>query len=169
MNNSRSIALLLVCMMYVILGCKKDKPISSSTSKQNKFELIEGQYKVYDTTGVYLYDMSIEHISGIDSLGKNRDSLRFVNFDGQFDFKYWQSDGNIINLPKNYFYIGSHDPIKDKSGNRWKIMGFSDHKHNALINDTIHFWFSKNNIQYYIYDVTPYFGGMCYQTAVKQH
>jgi hypothetical protein len=169
MNSKHLTFTVAIAGLLLFTACKKDKVPIAHPTQPTKWEQISGSYKVYDTLGVYLYDMSIEHVSGLDSNGIFRDSLRFINFDGQFEFAYKQTNANITNLPKNFFYIGSHDPIKDSSNKRWKIMGFSDGVHNALVNDTIKLWFDKNNIKYYINDVTPYFGGMCYQNAVKQH
>jgi hypothetical protein len=165
---SNSINILMIILLWGLFGCEKDHPNKPIISQPSKYEVIKGKYKVYDTLGVYLFDMSIEYSSALDSNGIRRDYLHFKNFDGQFNFKYWQTALDIPNWAKNYFYIGVHDPIVDTANNRWKIMSYNDGVHNALVDDTIKLWYNKNNIKYYINDVTPYFGGMCYQNAVKQ-
>ena len=59
-----------------------------------KWEKIAGHYKVYDTTGVYLYDMDLVHTHNNVT---NRDSIRFENFDGEFTFTAQQIETS--NLP----------------------------------------------------------------------
>jgi hypothetical protein len=169
MNIKQYSALLSgIVFSFTLMGCKKDKtPISSPKPETSKWELISGTYKVYDTTGVYLYDMGIEHYSGLDGNGNRRDTLHFMNFDGQFDF-FQQQSYQPSNWPRNFLSIGSHYPIKDSSDNRWRVTGFHDLVYNVYTNDTIFLWFEKNNILYYIEDVIPYFGNMCYQIAIKQ-
>lgn len=147
-------------------SCTKDKvPLPPEPTK---WEQISGSYKVYDTNGVYLYEMQISHHTGIGSNGKQTDSLKFNNFDDQFVFTEVQSNEVVSNWPKNYFQLGNHNPIKDKQGKRWNIQGLTNSKFNSLVDDTIRLRFNKSNIQYYISDLTPHFSGLLIHVAIKQ-
>jgi hypothetical protein len=148
-----------------ILGsCAKDKVPILEIPEPTKWEKISGNYKVYDTNGVFLYEMSISHAHGNQN---NTDSLIFENLDDKFTFTKWQSPWG--SKPKYYIVIGDHDPIIDKNNDRWHLFQETDYNYNVLINDTIHLRFWKSNILYYIEDVTPYFEGFSEQIAVKQH
>jgi len=151
------------------MSCRKDKVQEPVVEELTKWELIFGDYKVYDTLGEYLYDMEIEHIIGEDENGNRTDSLRFINFDDRFQFTHKQSNANVSNYHKNYFHLGSYDPILDNQGYRWFFSGLTNESYNALINDTIKLRFKKDNIQYYLSDITSYFTCICKQIAVKQH
>ena len=77
--------------MVCILSCKKDivpLPTPVSVPEPTIIEKIVGNYKVFDTLGMFLYDMSISHSSN-SSIGQ--DSLIYNNFDGQFNFSAVQS------------------------------------------------------------------------------
>lgn len=150
-----------------VFSCKKNEPpIIHTPEEVSKFDVIPGKYKVYDTLGEFLYEMEIVFKSGDDSLNvQNPDSLQFINMDGQYDYTYEQSNANITNWPKNYFYLGIFDPLIDTLGNRTFFFGISA----ALINDTIEMKFQKNNIKYYLHDAVPYYACDCKQIAVKQH
>lgn len=148
-------------------SCTKDKvPLPPEPTK---WEQISGSYSVYDTNGVYLYEMQISHHTGIDGNGKQTDSLKFDNFDNDFYFSQFQQSG-FSNWPATHIEIGSHNPIKDKAEKRWKLFsGNLDISVNTLVNDTIILKFSKSNILYYISDLTPYKSWEGKQIAVKQH
>ncbi len=146
------------------LGCKKEKvEMPCPEPLPTKWELISGDYKVYDTLGVYLYDMSISHI-GTNEF--NNDSLKFDSFDGEFTFTVRQA--NFSNYPM-YTTIGFHDNLYDSQGKRWKIASAQYEDYNNFVNDTIRLRFSKTNINYYLLDLVPYYSCDCKQLAVKQH
>lgn len=134
------------------------------TPEPTKWEKIAGHYKVYDTTGVYLYEMNIVHIHVNDQI----DSLRFENFDGEFTFTVKQSSPNPSNYP-NLVSIGFHNPLYDSNSKRWQLGGGAYAYYNSFHNDTIPLKFQKTNINYYISDLTPYYACDCKQIAVKQH
>ena len=93
--------LVIVAGVCFTVACTKDKTAKPTTPpKLTKWEKIAGHYKVYDTTGVYLYDMDLIHIHNDVT---NRDSIRFVNFDGEFSFTTQQEE--FINIPM-YVAIG---------------------------------------------------------------
>jgi len=159
--------LLLSILGFVLLiSCKKDKVPVPVVEEPSKWELIAGDYKVYDTLGTYLYDMKIVHVS--NAADEYDDSLRFENFDGEFTFSQKQSNGTINNYPEFTFDIGIHNPVYDNMSKRWRIFGLTNEVNNALVNDTINLRFEKNNINYYIEDLTPFFQCDCIQVAVKQ-
>lgn len=148
-----------------LFACTKEKvPSVPAPGELSLWEKVNGHYKVYDTTGVYLYDMNIVHIH----VNEQVDSLRFENFDGEFTFTVKQSSPNPINYP-NYVRIGGHDTLYDSNNKRWKLGGAAYYYYNSYHNDTIPFRFQKTNINYYIQDVTPYYACDCKQIAVKQH
>lgn len=147
----------------IFLGCKKDKVQTIPVPEPTKWELISGTYKVYDTVGVYLYDMNIVHVP---SEAENIDSLRFENFDGEFTFTSKQTNA------ANFYWsasIGGHDTLLDSNGKRWKLSGSLYEDYNTFDNDTIRLRFQKTNINYWIEDVVPYYACDCKQIAVKQH
>lgn len=113
--------LILVIFTGVILlfSCSKDKtPNSFTIPSLSLWQKVHGHYKVYDTMGVYLYDMNIVHIHVSDKI----DSLRFENFDGEFTFTVQQSNPNPNNYP-NYISLGYHMSLYDSNHKRWKLGG----------------------------------------------
>lgn len=146
-----------------IFSCTKDKTPIPVTSEPTKWEKIAGHYKVFDTTGVYLYDMDLIHIHNNIT---NRDSIRFEGFDGEFTFTTQQEEP--INLPM-YVRLGGGDTLYDSNNKRWKIASGIFTYYNNWNNDTIPLRFNKTNINYYISDLTPYYACECKQIAVKQH
>ena len=148
----------------VLFACAKEKvPTVPITPEPTKWEKIAGHYKVYDSTGVYLYEMNLVHIHNDAT---NRDSIRFENFDGEFIFTTQQIEAS--NLPM-YVQIGGGDMLYDSNSKRWKLWGGIYTYYNNFHNDTIPLRFQKTNINYYIEDVTPYYACDCKQIAVKQH
>jgi hypothetical protein len=168
MNSKHLTYTVAIAFLLLLTACKKDKVPVVHPVQPTKWEQISGSYKVYDTLGVYLYDMSIDHFSGLDTNGQIKDSLHFVNFDGEFDLKAGQSNAVIANWPRNYFHLDSYTAIRDNANDRWDLMGLTNSIYNSLVNDTIKLRFGRNNIHYYIEDVRSYFDCTCYQIAVKQ-
>jgi hypothetical protein len=166
-NVSRKVVLLLAISTFsIISACKKDKvPGPTPTPELTKWEKVVGDYKVYDTMGIYLYDMGISHNSGIDDDGFPYDSLHFENFDGQFNISARQSNASNYH---NSVVIGVQTALVDSSGNRWKVSSVYDEVYNNLFNDTIRFRFWKHNLNYYLEDLVPYYDCQCKQVAVKQ-
>ena len=155
----------VLAVLFILSSCKKEKVPIPVVEEPSKWELIAGDYKVYDTLSTFLYDMRIVHVP--DESSEYSDSLRFENFDGEFDITQFQSVSS--NAPDYQVQIGVHNPLFDSSGKRWRIFSSNlDHEHNYLENDTIVLSFEKSNLQYYIEDLTPYFQCDCIQVAVKQ-
>lgn len=154
----------IVIGVSLLWACTKEKvPGIPTPPEPTKWEKIAGHYKVYDTTGVYLYDMDLIHTHNDAT---NRDSIRFENFDGEFTFTVQQEE--FSNYPM-YVAIGVQNPIFDSNNKRWKLGGAAYTYYNSYHNDTIPLKFQKTNINYYIEDVTPYYACECKQIAVKQH
>src|SRR3989338_6605394 len=145
--------LLLLSLCGMAAACRKDKvPAPEPPPEPNKWEVIAGHYKVYDTLGVSLYEMDIEHLPASNSM--NEDSLRFVNFDGEFTFSEQQSTAS--NVPQLFVKISYHPLLYDTSAKRWKIQTNTDEIfNNVWENDTIRLTFRKTNINYYISDLVP--------------
>ncbi|MGV3613405.1 MAG: hypothetical protein ACO1N0_20775 [Fluviicola sp.] len=148
--------------MSIIFSCTKEKTPVPVTPEPTLWENVNGHYKVYDTTGAYLYDMDIVNIH----VNEYTDSLRFENFDGEFTFTTIQS---YPNLYPTSVRIGGGDTLYDSNNKRWKLYGPSYLDNNNFNNDTLKLRFNKTNINYYILDITPYYACDCKQIAVKQH
>jgi hypothetical protein len=161
--------LLLGVLFLIILvaGCKKDKtPTPEPTLAPTKWELIPGHYKVYDSTGVFLYEMDITHSIGTSVQGYRVDSLTFINFDDNFTFTAPQ---NQCSDYPNCIRIGSLTEVHDSIDNRWNIFGYgTDIEFNNFRNDTIIFYFQKQNMPYWWNDGTQYFNENLKHIAVKQ-
>nr|WP_294858082.1 hypothetical protein [uncultured Fluviicola sp.] len=153
----------LIVGIGLFFSCTKEKtPTVTPPPEPTKWEKIAGHYKVYDTTGVYLYEMDLIHVN------EQNDSLRFENFDGEFTFTVKQLYPSPANFPM-CISIGGHDTLFDSNSKRWKLSAGISEEYNNFKNDTIRLNFQKTNINYYIEDVTPYYAYDCKQIAVKQH
>ena len=158
--------ILFVFLIIVFVSCRKDKVQEPLVEEPTKWELISGDYKVYDTIGEHLYDMEIEYFTGMDGSGKIIDSLRFNNFNDDFVFTQKQNSDEV----SDPVTIGVHNPIVDWNGNSWQLSGPSiSSKDNRLIDDTLFLRFNLTNIQYYLQDLVPYYECDCKQIAVKQN
>lgn len=156
-------SILYILIASFVASCNKDKVQTTVVVEPTKWELISGDYKVYDTLGAFLYDMSISHKKN-EPL--NEDSLMFENFDGEFTFTVKQDD--FTNYPL-YLTLGFHDTICDSQSNRWRLMAGLSEDYNQLIDDTIKLRFTRTNINFWFEDVVPYFTCDCKQIAIKQH
>jgi len=162
----QKLILAFVAGISFLMACTKKKTPIPIAPEPTKWEKIAGHYKVYDTTGVYLYDMNLIHKTGVNQSGTEQDSLIYENFDNEFTFTALQVEFSSTPM---YLRIGGGDPLYDSNNKRWKISsGISDY-YNNWNNDTILLRFNKTNINYYIQDVTPYYACDCRQIAVKQH
>ncbi len=135
-----------------------------------QYERFIGNYKVYDTIGNFMYNMSIVHHSTVVyETGPQMDTVILQNFADTFDLKYEfrrTIDDNMLDL-------GFHDSIVDRNNKSWGLWSLSDDlttsiKENYLINDTIVLYFEQDNIKYYIPEAQPYYYCKCKQVAVKQ-
>jgi hypothetical protein len=171
MNNIFLISIFIIISIFT--SCRKQENIPSNniTIEYDNRDQFVGIYKVYDTTGVYLYNFEIEK-----KIGPNGnecpwdgvcDSLLITNFANNFDVailhqKYFEG---------NYLDIGVQHPILDYLGNRWHLsrLGGADiDNFNQLNNDTLLLYFQMSNIAFYLEDSVPYYDCICEQTAIKQ-
>lgn len=157
----------ILFLIALVTGCSKDKtPTPEPIPAPTKWELVPGHYKVYDSTGVFIYEMDIEHTSGTNIYGATVDTLHFINFDGQFDLTVTQA--SPTNFP-DMITTGSETAILDSINNRWDLFCYSpDPVYNNFRNDTIMFYFQKQNMPYWLNDATPYFNANLKHIAVKQ-
>ena len=155
----------VACIILSASSCKKEIKKIELPVPPTKWERIAGTYKVYDTTGVYLYEMKISHSH---NSAVNQDTLKFENFDGEFNISAVQSSSSQD--PEYLIIYGHHPLVYDEDGKRWKILYSIDEVYNnVLLEDTIKMNFGKTNINYYLSDLTPYYSCDCKQVAVKQH
>ena len=163
-NILSSSSILLVFLM--VLSCKPEKVKPTEPTKEvSKYDLIPGNYKMYDTLGNFLYEMNIKYIREVTTNKVPRDTLVFTNFDGKYTFRALQSSGTSANMPKYSFGLGVHDSVRDSAGKRVFIFGHSA----EYRNDSIFLQFERDNIRYYIPDMVPYDRCECKQIGVKQH
>ncbi len=151
----------------VLLSCTKDKtPQPPIPEEPTKWDKIAGNYKVYDTLGIYLYDMEIVHIYN-DSA--KIDTLVYLNLNDRFEIFSRQ-----YFLPNNadpfFIRIGPEDTVSDKYNKRWQLITYGQSDGcNIWKNDTIKMKFGLTNIKYWIEDAAPYLDTVITQVAVKQH
>lgn len=160
------IAAPLLFASALLASCKPEqvKP-TESTKEVSKYDLIPGNYKMYDTLGNYLYDLNIKHFREKSTNLIPRDSLLFTNFDGKYSFKTLQNTGSPANEPNYSFRLGVHDSLRDNAGKRTLIFGISA----VYSNDSIYIHFERDNMKYYLADMVPYNSCDCQQIGVKQH
>lgn len=148
-----------------IVSCTKEKvPAPLAPEEPTKWDIIVGDYDVYDTVGTFLYTMNLEYIYNEEM---DQDSIKFTNFDGEFTFTNLQP--TALGNPEFYVGVGNHSLLHDSLGNRWKILldGIPGYN-NILVNDSIQLSFEKTNINYWIEDLVPYYQCNCRQVAVKK-
>lgn len=158
----RNIWILGLLFVLAIAGCRREEEVAPSTPSapvdgRNRFL---GAYQVYDTAGVYLYEMTISKFGT-----GGRDSLFIENFADTFDLRilhedYWTT---------SYLGIFPGFGVKDKAGHSWALFGASiEDGSNVLHNDTIPLKFTMDNIAFYWQEGVPYYSCVCKQIAVKQ-
>ena len=156
--------LLLILTLGVFFSCVKDTPVFPPVPEREPWEKFIGDYKVYDTTGVFLYDMSISHhYSGDNVFGNPVDSLYIENLSNLFEFE--------LKTDPNLFDIRSDSALEDKYGYHW-FFGSMWHdpvqNTNYYHNDTIILSYTLDNILHYINEGQPYYRCDCKEIAVKQ-
>ena len=160
------IAAPLLLASALLASCKPEKVKPTEPTKEiSKYDLIPGNYKMYDTLGNYLYEMKIVHTQEITNKPIPRDSLTFINFFDKYSFTTPQSSGNASNLPKYSFQLGSKNLLIDTNGKRAGFFGYESH----FSNDSIYLNFKISNIKYYLSDMVPYFSKKEKQIGIKQH
>jgi len=159
----------ILFVALLIVSCNKDTvpaPKTPVIPEPVKWEVIPGDYKVYDTTGLFLYDMNISHSIGNTTQGYRTDSLHYTNFYGNFDITAVQSQ--YCTNP-NCIKIGSYEELYDSIDNRWNIFDYgSDSELNNFRNDSIVLYFEIHNTPYWLNDGTTYYHKILKHIAVKQ-
>ena len=161
--------IIVLCFFF---SCSKEKedPAPILVPQPEQYERFIGDYKVYDTLGSFIYDMSIVHVFSGNNIYQNLvDSVVIENFADTFDIRYEFRR----KIDKNDFDFGFHDSIVDGNNKSWGLWSMSDDtstevKENYLFNDTIVMYFEQDNIKYYIPEAQPYFRCECKHVAVKQ-
>jgi hypothetical protein len=156
------IILLWLAFAFAVAGCRRDEaadPATPSTPVDGRDKFV-GTYQVFDTLGVYLYEMQVSKFGT-----GGRDSLLLTNYADTFDLKvlhesYWNQD---------FLQIGAFFPAIDRAGHSWALFGAPGlDGSNVLVNDTIPLKFTMDNIAFYWTEGMPYFSCVCNQIAVKQ-
>jgi hypothetical protein len=160
--------LFILTLMVLVSGCKKDKiPAGEPSPTLTKWERISGHYNVYDTLGNFLYEMDISHSIGTSIYGYRVDSLHYSNFDGNFTLHAVQSQSSSN---PNGVTIGCYSAIPDSIDNHWDLFDYgSSEEYNTFRDDTIVFYFEKQNMPYWWNDATAYYHANEKHVAVKQH
>lgn len=163
--------LFTILILSIFYSCsKKEEEIPIPIIEPEQWERFVGDYKVYDTLGTFMYDMSIVHDSKvIYPNGQRVDTVILQNFADTFDLKYEFRE----TVNDNVFSIGIFDSIVDKNNKSWHLSGLgydpnATTKENYLFNDTIIMYFKQTNIKYYIQEAQPYYYCDCKHVAVKQ-
>ena len=154
--------LLLFALGIAFPGCKKDdKDCPTNSAPVDGRDQFVGQYKVYDTTGTYLYSMEI-----LKANDAGKDSVFAVNWGGRFDLYIQHYDGDLT----NGLNLIPPFPSFDHLGNRWAFFADSDPVFltNQLVNDTLRMSYEVNNIAFYAEDGVPFFTWSYREYGVKQ-
>jgi hypothetical protein len=157
---------ILLLIIFCAYSCTKDKtclpPIPPEPEVWEKFI---GDYDVYDTNGIFLYQMEIENIYH----DQNNDSLVILNFNQNFDLRFHFQE----TTDEKFLNIRFHDSVVGYDNYTWQI--YSDYSNNndltienRLIDDTIIMKFEQTNIQHWVNEGVPYYYCDCKQVAVKQ-
>ncbi len=153
--------------ILALVGCKKDKtPVPIAPAPLTKWDVLPGEYKVYDTLGNYLYDLQINHITGLNIYGGRWDSLQYINFDDNYTFAEPQYQGDQY---ENNLFIGTHVELHDSVDNRWNLFDYGCYANDVFNSDSIVFKFRKWNTPYWMNDGTTYFDRVVKHIAVRQH
>ena len=157
--------LFVLIFLLILFSCTKDKT-PTFIDNRTIWEKVTGKYNVYDTLGVFLYEMEIIHKDPIVT-GSFADSLQFINFDNDFVFTRSQS----TNLPENLISFVSPFHAKDKNNKSWSLFNSSNGGiyDNKWRNDTIRMCFRKHNTPWWPSESVPYLDTIIKQIAVKQH
>lgn len=172
----RFIAILLV-VISVFFSCRKEKPkVPDAVKPAACWQKFIGTYMVYDTVNLTSWQMQIYYTTDTNiNTGYVYDCLRFNNFDNNFVFKF---QFNCYSLyPEDPLYTGisyTSLNVQNYSGKRYNIHFGHDnistsYLENNLKNDTIVFYFRKENLQYYFDDGVPYEDAYHTHIAVKQY
>lgn len=158
----------LVFILFLV-SCSKDKVPIPVVSPEKPWERFVGHFKVYDTTGYFLYDSDIYHYSVLNQFGIAVDSIFIRNFDNLFDLKFdfaqWQN--------QTFFDFRFHDSIKDYNNKTWNITIIYDDPstpevENNLVNNRMTLYFRKTNIKYWMNESVPYVYENVKHVYVKQ-
>ncbi len=152
----------ITCLMVCCAGCRKEKECPVTSSPVDGRDKFVGQYKVYDTTGVYLYSMEIMKASGTSGI----DSLFVVNWGDRFDLYVQHDAGNTT----SFLNLIPPFPSLDHYGKRWAFSAETDQtfQSNVLLNDTLRMSYVINNIAFYAADGVPFFTWSYREYGVKQ-
>jgi hypothetical protein len=153
----------ILALSLCLGACGKEKhecpsPSTSPVDGRNQFV---GQYKVYNTSGTFLYHMEI-----LKATDLGRDSLFVVNWGNKFNLYIRHEDGDQT----NYLNYNPPFPSIDHQGHRWAFVQDLDpaFQSNLLLNDTLRMSYRISNIAFYAQDGVPFFDSTYREYGVKQ-
>jgi hypothetical protein len=159
--------LFIVLVVCCFTSCK-ECPTIEPPPPEELWEKFVGQYKVTALESGQEYYMSINHWSDTNEFGLRVDSIAYINFGNSFYLK-----NNFNNNEDDYFLqLNGGNPVTDNNNNRWALWliyqdTLTSDIENTLINDTILFYFKKDNTAYWLSDGTQYYSCDCKHLAVK--
>lgn len=155
-----TLGLLAACILVLSCGKERNECPLSSSSPDGRDQFV-GQYKVYDTTGTFLYDMEIMKTNDPD-----KDSLYAVNWGSRFNMFIRHEDGDYT----NYLNYNPPFPSQDHQGRRWAFFQEVDASFhsNLLVHDTLRMSYRISNIAFYVDDGVPFFEWSYREYGVKQ-
>jgi hypothetical protein len=169
LNRNKIKILGLLLFLVIACSCKKEKVPITEKPEEKPWEKFVGNYKVYDTLGVYLFDATISHFAFTKPSGVIVDSLIINNFADSFNLKIRFK----LNKIPSFFDIGFSQPALDYLNNPWNVTTYLDDSltpilENNLVNDTMILYFRMTNITYYDNISTFYYWCDCKHVYVKQ-
>jgi hypothetical protein len=155
----------IVTTVLLLLSACNKKNSHQEPPVQAKWLKMSGNYKVYDSLGVYVYDLHVNHyLKGyVDDQVVNY--MQLGNLDGDFDFIVQQTKTENPNV----LFINAPNSAMDPQGHGWNLTGiYEDYWDNGYRNDTIFLRFNRNNAACYQQENVPFVSRNCRQIAVKQ-
>jgi hypothetical protein len=155
---------LFVLLSISLCCCRPEDPVppsaQPSTDGRQKFV---GVYDVYDTLGLWRYEMEISVHSGVSNI----DSILILNLGDSFDVYVQHDDGNN----SAFLNLAGHFGILDHEGYRWALFGEYDplFRDGVMRNDTLRLAYFKDNIAFYVADGVPYLRQSYREFAVKRN
>lgn len=151
----------LTCVLLLCVGCRKDEecPTDDPYVQVDGRDQFVGIYDVYDTNGVYQYQMTINKLND-----EGKDSLFILNWGNRFDLGIRHEDGDYQDALNFGIYWG----VYDHDSNRWALAKHWDPEFmsDRLINDTLRLCYSIDNIAFYVDDGVSYFSQVYYEYGV---
>lgn len=148
--------LIFTLFSILISSCKKEE--TKILEPPKLWEKFLGNYHVYDTTGVFMFNTEISQYSSINQYGSTVDSFLIKNFADTMDLRF----AFLQYTNPDYFAINFHDSVTDYNQKAWHISQKMDDpftltKENELHENTITLYYKMTNMKYCINEAVPFF------------